>query len=536
MNKIIVRIPNNLDFAGLLEIQNANGKRIAGPFHVCARADDQLARNNKNPRRNPLLPFGDMPLGEYRIAQIIESGSGTSYAADEFGSAGIVLLEPKHGDAALADANGRFGFFIQGGALARNGALRPTNGSLRLSNRDQRKLIGVLRHLDHVTCHCIAGNIKSKIAVAVSSPRSADAGNRSRKSFPGLLAGAVGSSSQTTRRSWLQMMLSAAGATAAASGMLSFVLQTASSREAIGYPDANDDNSGGVQFNNDIFKNSDNSNTNDVFNNDIFNKDNSSNDNAGVTFNNNIFNKDNPDDNGADDNGANDNDANDNGSNDNANTFAAPEDSNDNSTNNPDAAPDNSGVGPAPDEQQNLNPDINITPQQLPAGGTDTNALDQLNAEANSSAAAAAAPTDEDASDTAQVGFDKSGNVIPGNGSTDMIPPTPTSSSVAMSVPAAPVGMNQLDPNDPDVQGLQNAQQQLTQAQQDEAQATAQYNQAVQTNPGANMAPMLAAQAAVASALVMITYENNQVKKKIMKKIIKKLPYMPVGTPPPPED
>lgn len=108
MNKIIVQLPVNRDYAGKLEIQNAAGKRIAGPFRVCGRADDESAANNKNPRRDPLLPFGDIPFGEYQIVKILPSGPGTAYSAEEFGSAGIVLMRPRLGDAALADANGRF--------------------------------------------------------------------------------------------------------------------------------------------------------------------------------------------------------------------------------------------------------------------------------------------------------------------------------------------------------------------------------------------------------------------------------------------
>jgi hypothetical protein len=138
MNKILVQLPANRDYAGTLEIQNAAGKRIAGPFRVCGRADDESAQKNKNPGRDPLLPFGDIPFGEFQIIKILPTGAGTPYAADEFGSAGIVLMRPKAGDAALADANGRFGFFIQGGERARNRLLRPTATSGDLSRRCEK--------------------------------------------------------------------------------------------------------------------------------------------------------------------------------------------------------------------------------------------------------------------------------------------------------------------------------------------------------------------------------------------------------------
>ncbi len=154
MYKIIVRLPGNRDFAGSIQIENSAGRRIAGPFPICGRADDKLARENKNPNRDPLLPFGDTPLGEYQLKEIIASGNATPYSAEEFGSSGIVLLQPGNGAAALADANGRFGFFIQGGALSRKGLLRPTDGSLRLSNKHQRELLAVLQQLNGAGCKC----------------------------------------------------------------------------------------------------------------------------------------------------------------------------------------------------------------------------------------------------------------------------------------------------------------------------------------------------------------------------------------------
>jgi hypothetical protein len=68
--KIIARLPVDRDFAGLLQLQGPGGEAVAGPFDVCAPADDQISRQNHNPDRSPLLPFGDMPLGNYRVAQI----------------------------------------------------------------------------------------------------------------------------------------------------------------------------------------------------------------------------------------------------------------------------------------------------------------------------------------------------------------------------------------------------------------------------------------------------------------------------------
>lgn len=234
MNKIVVQLPANRDYAGCLEIQTAAGQRIAGPFPVCGRADDASAQDNKNPGRNPLLPFGDIPFGEYQIVKIMPSGPGTAYRAEEFGSAGILLMRPKLGDAALADANGRFGFFIQGGARTRNGLLRPTqDGSLRLSDRDQRRFISALRKAGDINCYCLvvnAAKVGARVAVA-----KVPAG-KARRNTPAslLLASSVIASTVTgvVRQAWVRTMFHAAG-TSIASG-LAFVAADHASAQSKG--------------------------------------------------------------------------------------------------------------------------------------------------------------------------------------------------------------------------------------------------------------------------------------------------------------
>jgi hypothetical protein len=233
MNKIIIQLPINRDYAGRLEIQNAAGKRIAGPFPVCGRADDERAQANKNPARNPLLPFGDTPLGEYKVVKIIGSGQGTPYSGDEFGSMGLVLLQPKQGDAALADANGRFGFFIQGGAWSRNRLLRPTqDGSLRLSDGDQRRFIGALRKLGETNCQCLVistAKAGGKVAIA-SSPASARTSRNKSSSL--LLASSVVASlvTGTIRQALLRTALHGAGASIASSGLVLLAQDNASAQ------------------------------------------------------------------------------------------------------------------------------------------------------------------------------------------------------------------------------------------------------------------------------------------------------------------
>jgi hypothetical protein len=155
MHRLLVTLPENRDFTGMLLVEDAKGDVVAGPFAVCGRADAAAARRHDNPSRDPLLPFGDTPLGRYRIEGVLPSGNGTERPADRYGPHGVIVLRPTAGDAALADANGRFHLLIQGGAPGPGRRLRPTNGSLRLGNREQKRLIEILRDRRGIVCELL---------------------------------------------------------------------------------------------------------------------------------------------------------------------------------------------------------------------------------------------------------------------------------------------------------------------------------------------------------------------------------------------
>jgi hypothetical protein len=156
MYKLIVTLPVNRDFEGILRLEDDKGRLVAGPFAVCGRADREAAGQHGNPSCKALLPFGDTPLGGYRMAGILPTGRRTNLPAERFGPYGVVVLEPTAGEAALADANGRFNIVIQGGKLGRGRRLRPTNGSLRLADKDQKRLIRALRKSRQCVCECVA--------------------------------------------------------------------------------------------------------------------------------------------------------------------------------------------------------------------------------------------------------------------------------------------------------------------------------------------------------------------------------------------
>jgi hypothetical protein len=176
MRKLIVILPENRDLEGVLRLEEQNGRLVAGPFAVCGRADGEVAGRHGNSSRQALLPFGDTPLGRYRIAGIVPTGRRTNLSAERFGPYGVVVLKPAAGEAALADANGRFCIVIQGGKLGPGRRLRPTNGSLRLADKDQKRLVRALRKSRHCVCDCVgtAEPVNGRVVARDASYEEAD--------------------------------------------------------------------------------------------------------------------------------------------------------------------------------------------------------------------------------------------------------------------------------------------------------------------------------------------------------------------------
>ena len=156
MHKLIVTLPVDRNFEGILRLEDQNGHLVAGPFAVCGRADREAAARHGNSSCDALLPFGDTPLGRYRMTGILPTGRRTNMPAEWFGPHGVVVLTPAAGDAALADANGRFCIVIQAGKPGPGRRLRPTNGSLRLADKDQKRLVRALRKSHECVCECVA--------------------------------------------------------------------------------------------------------------------------------------------------------------------------------------------------------------------------------------------------------------------------------------------------------------------------------------------------------------------------------------------
>ena len=153
--RLVVELPVDRDRLGLITLSGAHGHVISGPFPIATRSSDSVARENGNASRNPLLRYGDTPTGGFEVAHLLRSGRGTPFPVEQFGANGVIVLEPQSGAAALAEANGRFRFLIRGGALAANGQLISTAGSLRLANRHQRALFVALQKSRRVHCEIV---------------------------------------------------------------------------------------------------------------------------------------------------------------------------------------------------------------------------------------------------------------------------------------------------------------------------------------------------------------------------------------------
>jgi hypothetical protein len=153
MSRVIVELPLDRGYCGRLSAFDDSGRLVCGPFAVAARAGDARAQAEGNPRRNPLLRYGDTPTGSYRVTRFVRH---EARAQGRFGPNGVLVIEATAGDAALAEANGRYRLFIQGGAASPVGSLRSTAGNLRLANADLTVLIAALGDETNVRVDIVA--------------------------------------------------------------------------------------------------------------------------------------------------------------------------------------------------------------------------------------------------------------------------------------------------------------------------------------------------------------------------------------------
>lgn len=121
---IRITLPRDRWRLGTLQVEDVAGHLVAGPFPCYGKADNAEALAHGNPSRAPTRPYGDHPLGIYRITEFREHYK-------DFGP-WFILLEPTAGPALVAARNGRSGLAIHGGPLNAEGRLRPTFGCVRV--------------------------------------------------------------------------------------------------------------------------------------------------------------------------------------------------------------------------------------------------------------------------------------------------------------------------------------------------------------------------------------------------------------------
>lgn len=116
--------------AGSLQLEDTEGKLLAGPWPCRGKADGDEAAKHNNKERYPTRPFGDHPYGEYIIKNVIKGPVPESSFGPMF-----LLLDPIKGDALTAKILGRTGLGVHGGApgVGKN-LLRATDGCLRTTN------------------------------------------------------------------------------------------------------------------------------------------------------------------------------------------------------------------------------------------------------------------------------------------------------------------------------------------------------------------------------------------------------------------
>jgi hypothetical protein len=152
--RLVIRLPKKRDRYGSLTLHDAAGGVIEGPFAAIGRAGSVVAREAGNPDRLPTRPFGDTPLGIYRLRRLEPAPTSPKSLASH-GPHGRLILAPVSGDAALAEAAGRLEFAVQGGSLGPNGALRATDGAIRVHDTTIWILLDALRGREGLACEII---------------------------------------------------------------------------------------------------------------------------------------------------------------------------------------------------------------------------------------------------------------------------------------------------------------------------------------------------------------------------------------------
>lgn len=167
MSKIKIILPPYTERTKLGKLMVLNNETPAFTCPAYGKADGQAAAEKRNPTRDALKKFGDTPFGGYGFR--VEKINITSYPPRTYGVDNIIRLLPLSGDAKKAMDNGRGGLLIHGGDLNAAGKLRPTNGCVRVSNADMKKLIQALNGATSGTCDIVQVSTSNPMMPTISA-------------------------------------------------------------------------------------------------------------------------------------------------------------------------------------------------------------------------------------------------------------------------------------------------------------------------------------------------------------------------------
>lgn len=134
--KLIALLPIDRALEGTIRLLAEDNTEL-GRWPCRGKADSTKAMQNHNPRRDPALPYGDTPSGEYLPAKVAHLDP----PHETLGGL-IIPLEGCAGDALMAHQNGRTGLAIH--ANRGNDRLVATHGCLRMYDRDLARLAELL--------------------------------------------------------------------------------------------------------------------------------------------------------------------------------------------------------------------------------------------------------------------------------------------------------------------------------------------------------------------------------------------------------
>jgi len=131
----VALLPADRSQQGTLEVWIDGALRASYP--CLGKADDAMAKQKGNPKRERLRPFGDTPLGTWTVRVGIRKRE-----IDVYGPHPVLMLWPTGGEAmaAYSSPNRRSGIWIHGGRFNAAGGLRPTYGCVRVSDQTMAEL------------------------------------------------------------------------------------------------------------------------------------------------------------------------------------------------------------------------------------------------------------------------------------------------------------------------------------------------------------------------------------------------------------